>query len=87
MQIDLKDSVRSSADGGGAILLDLAGGTYFSVNRTGAAIWQALREGRQPAEIASTIAERYKKSLARVEHDVDAFVHELEAHGLVRLDR
>jgi hypothetical protein len=38
------------------ILLDLAGGEYFSVDEVGSRVWEGLGEGKTVAEVAAALA-------------------------------
>lgn len=84
MRLSVATHVRTTADGDGAVLLDLERGVYLSLNRSGAAIWGELAAGAAPDEIAARIADRCAKPLAEVERDVHAFVDELARRGLVQ---
>jgi Coenzyme PQQ synthesis protein D (PqqD) len=83
--IEIEDDVRFTADADGAVLLDVGRGTYFSLNRSGAAIWRDLRDGRTPDDIAAALAQRHGRPADEVEHDVRAFVDQLRARRLVRV--
>lgn len=61
--------------GDGAItLFDDRDGSYHALNPSASAIWSALGEGTQPAEIGEAIAAAYGAPVATVQQDVDEFV-------------
>jgi len=67
------------------VILDLASGTYFGLNPVGAAIWDALREGKTLAETCQAIVDQYEVSPREVERDVIQLTTELLAKKLVRV--
>jgi len=79
-------SVRASISADGLVLLDARGGLVLSSNAIGACIWSLVAEGRTTQEIAERIAAEYAVAHERAARDVDAFVRDLEAHGLVRTE-
>ena len=85
MGVEIPAHVRTTSDAGGAVLLDLERGVYLSLNGSGAAIWDGLRDGREPEQIAASLAARYGKPLTDIMVDVTKFLRELETRGLVRV--
>lgn len=67
------------------VVLDLGGGDYFSLNRTGARMWIGLVSGRTPAEVAADLAVEYEVGLQALLSDCIALADELLERGL--LDR
>jgi hypothetical protein len=59
------------------ILLDLAGGEYFSVDEVGSRVWDGLGEGKSVGDVAAALALEYDSDLSRLELDVLAFTEEL----------
>jgi hypothetical protein len=85
MRVAVAAHVRATADGDGAVLLDLERGVYLSLNRSAASMWSELAAGTSPEELAARIAARYSKPVADVERDLRAFVDDLARRGLVRV--
>ena len=79
----LRVDVRLVPQQDGAILLDMAGGTYYQINEVGRMVFQGLLEGREPAELVQEIAAHYGVQQSTVERDVDALMVSLEEMGLV----
>ena len=50
----------------GAILMDMASGDCFELNRLGAEIWARLGKGESPAELVANVAASYGVSAATV---------------------
>lgn len=65
------------------VMLDLANGTYFSLDLVGARIWQLLGEGKTLAEICAVMMDEYEVSRDEIERDVVSLMEELTAHGLI----
>jgi hypothetical protein len=68
---------------GERIVLDLDAGQYFGLNGVGAAIWALLEKGRSCAEVVQILHEEYGVELEDLSRDVDRFVGELRAKGLI----
>ena len=68
---------------GEIVALDLAGGTYFSVNNSGVTIWQALASGSTRSALITLLADQYGLDEQRATKDVDAFVASCRDKGLL----
>jgi hypothetical protein len=62
---------------------DLA--SIYSFNGTGSLIWKLLDAPRTVAELAMAVAEEYDVEVAQAERDVNDFVREMKAVGLVEM--
>lgn len=65
------------------MLLDLDGGTYFTLNEVGARIWELCDGQRSAAQISAAVAEEYDAPSQTIERDVLELLTELQAEGLV----
>lgn len=65
------------------IVLDASSSIYFRANRTGALIWQKLGEPSSRNQLVDALIDRYGISNQRAEENVDAFLSQLEAAGLL----
>ena len=68
---------------GEILALDVPGATYLSTNTTGAVLWRALVHGASHRELVATLVSEFEVDAAQAAADVDAFVSELAAHGLL----
>jgi hypothetical protein len=66
-----------------AIALDLDAGQYYGLNAVAARVWQLLAEGRAMSSICVTLLEEFDVAPDALRADVNAFVAELVAKGLV----
>ena len=66
------------------LVLDLNRGEYYALNAVGSRMWQALAEGRSPAEIAAALAPEYEVDAAVLLRDCVSLVDELCTRGLLR---
>ena len=80
------DSVAWNAVGGDVVALDLSSSTYFSTNATGTLLWKLLASGASRSELVDALVARFGADQKRVEHDVDAFLADLEQAHLVVTD-
>jgi len=65
------------------VLLDLASGTYYSLNGVGALIWRQLEERRSPAEIVEAVAEQYAIDQETARADAERFLAQVAQAGLL----
>ena len=77
------ETIRSSHNRDGAIVLDVRQGHMFSLNLVGSAILELVKQGRGESEIADTLAARFVISRDIAEADVTEFIATLKWHGLV----
>ncbi len=71
-----------------AVLLDLERGHYFGLDEIGTRIWGLLAEhSTLPAVYRALLQDGYAVDEAELEHDLEGFVRELAAAGLLELER
>lgn len=76
-------NVVTQAMNDGAILMDMASGDCFELNRIGAEIWARLGRGESPTDVVAGVAASYGLPPAAVEPDVRHLVEELTNSGLL----
>jgi Coenzyme PQQ synthesis protein D (PqqD) len=67
-----------------AVLLSLPAARYYTLNETGGVVWEALRDGATPAEVARALESEFDVGPAEALAHARAFVAELLGEGLVR---
>ena len=60
-------------------------GSIYSFNGTGTLIWRLLESPKTVAELAASVAHEYEVEPAQAESDVESFVREMKAVGLVEM--
>ncbi len=65
------------------VLLDLQASKYFSLNKTGALIWQLLSENQDQSSIARNLADRYGVDEEKAQSDVAELLDQLLRAGLI----
>ena len=65
-------------------MLDLANGNYYSLEESGALIWQHLVEGQSCAEIERVVLKTYQADPQQVHNDLQELLQDLLAHGLIK---
>jgi len=60
---------------------DLA--SIYSLNPVASSIWQTIQQPRGREEIVSAIQQEFAAGRDQIEQDVDEFLHEMHAAGLV----
>jgi len=76
--------VSSSKIGDELALLQPASGQYFTLNQTGAIVWQLLEEPHSTDEIALAVAEKYDISASECQDDIGEIIVRLGDAGLVQ---
>ena len=71
---------------GEVIVIDLATGTYFSLQGGAADVWALIGAGLSSDEMATTLAAAYAASSEAINGTLDSFIAELEAESLVVAD-
>ena len=68
---------------GELVALDLRESRYLAVNETGKQLWGALGDGATHDELVNRLVESFGVERSRAAADVDAFVADLDARGLI----
>lgn len=76
-------TIVTRAVGSELVLLDLAKGTYFTLDEVGSTVWRHLESGLSLDAIAEAICAEYEVERHIVEADLERLVNELRAAGLL----
>ena len=68
---------------GEVVALDLKSSLYFAVNKTGAALWPALRQGATRGELVACLRDSFGVDHSTATEDLEAFLSSLGEHGLL----
>jgi len=68
---------------GEVVGLDLETSSYFAVNKTGATLWPALRQGTTREELVAHLSDAFSVDHATAAADLDVFLTSLSQHGLL----
>jgi len=79
------DVIQETVDGE-VIIVHTVSGSYYSLEGTGAYVWNALLDGHAPAEIATAYADSGGTAPADAAADLERFTQQLEAEQLVLPD-
>jgi hypothetical protein len=82
-RVSIAADVRWNCTADGGVLLDIAHGTYFSLNEMGAFIWQQLAAGESTNTIVDRLGEAYALPRERVREDLSRYLRGLVSKGLV----
>jgi hypothetical protein len=77
------EEVASDVLDGEVVMINLSTGMYYSMEETGAVVWELIREGRNLDEIGSALFARYDVSPDRAEADVARLAAQLVEEHLV----
>jgi coenzyme PQQ synthesis protein D (PqqD) len=76
--------VDTTLDSGDVVLLHLDHKTYYSLNATGAYIWQGVKDGLTMRAISQQLQARYAVEPDHADRSVLALVEDLLQHQLVQ---
>lgn len=85
--IALSSAVISQEVSGETVLLDLDSENYFGLDEVGTRIWQLIKETNELQSIFNTLLEEYDVSEERLQLDLTTLLTEIEALGLVVLEK
>jgi len=77
------DEVAAKVIDGEAIIINLANGIYYSMDKVGGLIWDMVQSGHSLEEIIQGVTERYDVAREKVESDVLELVGEMLRENLV----
>lgn len=77
------EEVTAKVIDGEAIIINLANGIYYSMDKVGGLIWDLVQGGYSLEEIIVAVTERYDVSREQVQADVQELVEELLRENLV----
>lgn len=80
---EVPSQVMTREMGEETVILDLASGTYFSLNPMGTLFWQLAREGCSLAQMCERIGSEYEVERAQLEADLQRLAAELVGRGLL----
>ena len=75
--------VTSKIIDGEAIIINLATGMYYSLDKTGALVWMLIGGGYSVGEAADVLSARFSVPVDRVREDVDRLVNDLVSQNVV----
>jgi coenzyme PQQ synthesis protein D (PqqD) len=83
----LTHTVFTPLDDGTGVLLNLETRFYYTLNRTGAALWQELEHVNPSSvdDLIGVICDRFEVEEDEARKEVDAFVGQLQDFKMVRL--
>lgn len=80
----LADNFSETAIDDEIVVMNLANGNFYSLTGTGRAIWLLIDGSRDLAAIITALAADYGVEAAGIAGEVEAFVADLTAAGLIR---
>jgi hypothetical protein len=77
------EEVAAKVIDGEAIIINLANGVYYSMDKVGAFVWDLLQAGYTLEEVITAVTARYDVSREQAASNVIELVHELVQENLV----
>lgn len=82
-----RDVLFTQLDDGSGVLLNLGSGLYYTLNRAGVVVWQALAEGEcDMLELGRRLCASFEVDAAEAEREAARLLGELRRDGLVRTE-
>jgi len=81
--LKIPEHVTHQVVGSEAVALDLASGTYFTLNRVATRIWQLAAAGESRSSVLASIVSEFDVTELRAAADLDVAWQQLLIHGLV----
>ena len=82
MKLRVDDITWREIDGD-LVILDLRSSTYLTANASGTTLMRQLTEERTLQQLIQTLVDAFDISERRAQQDAQAFVDELDEHGLL----
>jgi hypothetical protein len=79
----VSDSIRSTHGQDGAIVLDIAQGKIYRLNRVGSRVLESLESGASETEIADRISREFGVTQDIAECDTREFIQQLQRMGFL----
>ncbi len=71
---------------GEVVILDLEGGRYYGLDGVGSLVWDLLQQPRTLDELQEAVMTAYAVDPTACRHDLEEFLDDLCARGIVELD-
>jgi len=81
----VSESLRSTHGQDGAVVMDVAQGRMFSLNRVGARMLELMKRGAGECEIVEAISQEFEANRETVEKDLGDFIATLRRQHLIEL--
>jgi len=78
-----ENEVAAKVIDGEAIIINLANGIYYSMDKVGGEIWEMLAEGRSLEEVGAAVIARYNVTHEQAQADVERLATELLQENLL----
>jgi len=72
---------------GEAIIVNLENGNYYSLDKTGAELWDFVEKGLDTLEIIEELAQHYEGNRAEIETSVSQLLADMEKEGLITINQ
>jgi len=87
MNFTINKNIAHEIIDGEAIIVNLENGNYYSLDKTGADLWDFVEKGLDVPEIIEGLAQRYEGNKAEIENSVRQLLADMEKEGLITIDQ
>lgn len=81
-----EDCLSTTLDGE-SVILHMDAGEYYGFNEVATFIWDRIQEPRTVGELCESVTDEYDVSIERSREDTEALLNDLDAKGLVEIER
>jgi len=87
MNFTINKNIAHEIIDGEAVIVNLESGNYYSLDKTGAALWNFVANGFHVSEIIEELVQRYEGNMAEIEASVSQLLVDMEKEGLIIIDQ
>jgi hypothetical protein len=87
MNFTVNKNIAHEIIDGEAVIINFDNGNYYSLNKTGAEIWDFIEKQATLMEIVEDLAGRYGGSNAEIEKNILPLLADLEKEALITIER
>ena len=87
MNFTINKNIAHEIIDGEPIIVNLENGNYYSLDKTGADLWNLVEKGLDVPEIIDGLAKRYEGNRAEIETSVSQLLSDMKKEGLISIDQ
>ena len=87
MNFTINKNIAHEIIDGEAIIVNLENGTYYSLSKTGADLWNFVEKGFDIPEIVEGLTQRYEGNGTEIKTSVSRLLADLEKEGLITINQ
>lgn len=86
-KIEISDNVSSTRIGDETVMLHFDSGNYLGLDQVGTSIWEKLQASVALDQLCDEIAKEFDAPISTIRSDTKAFIEQLEAQKVVKIEK